>query len=170
MEFVSPALSLVALIISLGAFWRTYRQARRDHFVGLHTALLTDEMVTARRDLAKLTSADDVDALGDPKRSGIYRLLATYDLLGLYAEEGWVERRQVLAEWSYSLRDAVDPANHFLDYRERERAGRSHWPHFQSLAMYASAHLQNAPTTPAARWTKRQARHWWKFGLDRRRV
>lgn len=150
----------VSLFSSTFAIWRARQITRRNTFLDVHRRLLDDDLISARHKLRQIESVEDIEGLGSDGRSDIYRLLATFDLLGLYAEEGWVKRRTVLDEWSYSLAESKDPASHFLDYREGFRPNREHWPHYQSLVIYAVEHLDKVEP-PKPRWTKRPKRRFW---------
>lgn len=119
-DWLTRWLSLLALAIALASFFRTRLVDRRNMFVDLHTRLMEPDMVKARRDLYHLESLDDVQALheSEPERmTHLVRLFALYDLLGLYAERGWVRRRDVLAEWSHSLQRSRSHAAHVLRWR-----------------------------------------------------
>jgi hypothetical protein len=68
----------------------------------------------------------------------VYRALAMFDVLALYAENGWIDERTVLDEWGNSLRNSVDPAQHFIAARYETVRWHS-WPHYQALAAKAMA-------------------------------
>lgn len=73
----------------------------------------------------------DRDAL-----TGIYRVLAMFDLLGFYAESRWVDERTVFAEWGDSLDRSRSRAAHVIEWR-KEITTRADWPHYQRLARLA---------------------------------
>lgn len=139
-DLITRAVSAVALIVAIASFLRTRQVDRRNLFVDMHSRLLDPDLVKARRDLYHFNSVDDVASFNasEPERmTHIYRLLAMYDLLGLYAEKRWVKRATVLAEWRHSLRRSIPHARHVLDWRA-DWTGWDNWPHYQDLAKRAA--------------------------------
>lgn len=148
---LSLALAASAFVLSLLTFLRGKAVDRRNVFIEIHRLLLEPELVAARRDLYKFKSLDDVQIHSshhDVQMTHIYRLLALFDLLGFYAESGWVDERTVLEEWGDTLARSRQPAEHVLAWRRNVTDGPT-WPHYQRLAQIAAARIAVRASVPA---------------------
>jgi hypothetical protein len=141
------ALTTLALFVSAGAFVLgvvNYRRARkldkRDLFLKIHERLIDPDVVAGRRILYALRSKEQAAALvyREDDMTKVYRALAMFDVLALYAENGWIDEQTVLDEWGHSLRNSVDPAEYFIAARYETVRWHS-WPHYQALAAKARA-------------------------------
>lgn len=144
LDIVTAAAAILALGLSAFTLWRTRRVDRRNVFIEIHRLLLDPDLVAARRRLYKIKSDEDVALLDDEQDESlthIYRVLALFDLLGYYAESRWVNREEVLEEWSDSLHRSRAPGRHVLAWRRRVTEGPL-WPHYQALAIATSAHVE----------------------------
>lgn len=97
-------------------------------------------MVAGRRLLYALRSKEEAAALvyREDDMTKVYRALAMFDVLALYAENGWIHERTVLDEWGHSLRNSIEPAEYFIAARYETVRWHS-WPHYQALATKATA-------------------------------
>jgi hypothetical protein len=143
------AATTLALLVSAGALVLgvvNYRRARkldkRDLFLKIHERLIEPDVVAGRRLLYALRSKDEAASLvyREDDLTKVYRALAMFDVLALYAENGWIDERTVLDEWGHSLRNSVEPAEYFIAARYETVRWHS-WPHYRALATKA--------TTPA---------------------
>jgi hypothetical protein len=128
-------LTLVALVFSGAAFFRSGRADKRDLFLRIHEMLLDPEVVRGRRRLYKITTREQAEHLHDnpDDYTRVHRALALFDLLAKYEHYGWIDERTALDEWADSLARAKPPAELFIAARAREVGVRS-WPDFLDLA------------------------------------
>ncbi|MCL3818554.1 hypothetical protein [Aeromicrobium wangtongii] len=136
------ALGISLLAFGLGCvnFARARRLDKRDLFLRMHESLLEPGVVAGRRALYAIRSADDARRLvhDEEKLTGVYRALATFDVLALYVDNKWIDEETVLEEWGNSLRRSIEPSRAFIDARYESIQWHS-WPHFQDLAAKAAA-------------------------------
>lgn len=139
-DLITRGVSALAFIIALASFLRTRRVDRRNLFLEMHSRLLEPDLVTARRDLYRMGSASTVEDFNGQhadRMTHVYRLLAMYDLLGLYAERRWVSRSTVVDEWGHSLARSIPHAEAVIEWR-RDWSGWDSWPHYRKLARHAA--------------------------------
>jgi hypothetical protein len=143
-------LTALAVLVSLGAlglglinFQRAKRLDERDLFLKVHERLIEPDVVAGRRILYTLRSKEEAAALAyrEEEMTKVYRALAMFDILALYAEQGWINEDTVLDEWGNSLRNSIRPAAHFIAARYDSVQWHS-WPHYRALA----AKAERAPT------------------------
>jgi hypothetical protein len=129
-----------ALALGFVNFRRARRLDKRDLFLRIHEALLAPEVVAGRRALYSITDQAQAAALvyQEEVLTQVYRALAMFDVLALYAENGWIDEKTVLDEWGNSLARSVTPADHFIKARYDSIQWHS-WPHYRLLAQKASA-------------------------------
>jgi hypothetical protein len=140
------AASLAAVAIAVRNYTDAKARDRRDLFLTVHERLLEPEMVAARRVLYKLSSEAGVRGLREEDTTRVYRLLAMYDLVGLYVESNWISKKTVLEEWSFSLCQSHEPGRRFIKVRQAMVGGPG-WPHYRRLAEAAVAHEKTHPST-----------------------
>lgn len=138
-------ISIVALAVACVGFFRNTATDQRDLFLNVHARLLEPELVNARRKVLyeRVTEADDVNELHDDEKSALFRLFATYDLLGLYVKQGWLPLRLVLLEWSESLERSKVPGAAMIEWRKRKVTNA--WPHYQWLVEQAETRRPREP-------------------------
>jgi hypothetical protein len=134
----SLAVAFVALAVAVASFWRAGRKDKRDLFLRIHEALIEPDVVAGRRALYKIRDKGYAKVLihQEAEQTSVYRALAMFDVLGLYAEEGWVDEETVLKEWGNSLRRSWAPASLFIEARYETIRWHS-WPHYERLAKKA---------------------------------
>jgi hypothetical protein len=136
------ALIVSALALSLGIvnFMRSRRLDKRDLFLRMHEALIAPDVVAGRRVLYTLTSKQQAAALvyQEDEESLVYRALAMFDVLAMYAENKWISEKTVLDEWGNSLSRSLAPAELFIEARYDTIQWHS-WPHYKALAQKAKA-------------------------------
>lgn len=132
--------SLGALLLGFSNYIRARRLDKRDLFLRMHEALLDPSVVAGRRALYRLTDEHRISALEHDEETLtlVYRALATFDVLGLYAERGWIDENTVLDEWGNSLTRSIEPAQRFIAGRYKTIQWHS-WPHYVALAEKARA-------------------------------
>lgn len=133
MVVASFVISVVAAAFAAVAFLRTSNVDERELFLKVHGRLLEPELVTARREVLyeRVKQADDVDGLTGEEKSQLFRLFATYDLLGLYVEQGWIPLRLVLLEWAETLEKSKAQGAAMIEWRKRKV--QNAWPHYEWL-------------------------------------
>lgn len=138
-------LTVLAVLVSVGAlalglvnFTRARHLDKRDLFLKVHERLLEPDVVAGRRILYTLGSTQEAAALvyQEDRMTLVYRALAMFDVLALYAESGWIDEATVLDEWGNSLARSVEPAEHFIAARYESTQWHS-WPHYRALAAKA---------------------------------
>jgi hypothetical protein len=97
--------TLLAVVVSTGALSLgvfNYRRAskldKRDLFLKIHERLIEPDVVTGRRLLYSLRSKQEAASLvyREDDMTKVYRALAMFDVLALYAENGWIDEGTVL--------------------------------------------------------------------------
>jgi hypothetical protein len=132
--------SAIAAFTALGIALYNLRQGkkrdRRDLFISIHQALLDPEVVRGRQYLYAIKNRNDAAsaALSTDKSGPIYRALAMFDLMGLYAESKWIDEKTVAREWRYSIVNTHPAAKAWIAERYRDRPQWHSWEHYQALA------------------------------------
>jgi len=139
--------TVLAVLVSAGALWLgivNYKRARRldkrDLFLRIHEALIEPGVVEGRRLLYQIPDQATAAAMvyKPEKLTAVYRALAMFDVLAMYAENGWIDEDTVLDEWGHSLRWSVPFAERFIAARYETIKWHS-WPHYKALADKATA-------------------------------
>ena len=98
--------------------------------------------MAGRRALRNIHTADE--ALGytrDDYATEVYRALAMFDVLGLYVEQGWVDRWTVMDEWARSLSAYREPKRLWVAARWPD-SEEPRWPHYDRLASSAAKYVE----------------------------
>jgi len=135
------AFSVVALGFSIYVFIDSRRRDRRDVFLKIHELLISNDLQRGRYLLfQRVTDEASVQKLSDQEYRDVNRALATYETLGLYLENGYVSKRDVMDIWAEAICRAWHVGQPFIAHRERNHGYRP-WPHFEALARAAEANL-----------------------------
>ncbi|CAG6397442.1 hypothetical protein NMG29_24965 [Streptomyces cocklensis] len=128
---------------------RTERQTqnlnKRDLFLSLHERLSSVDQIRGRGILRERVnspkSAEYLRRRYQEENRLASGAIAMLDILGLYVEEGFVEKDLVLQEWGPVLADLYPHGMDVIEDRQRSRgAGRRlWWPHFRRLGLEAIA-------------------------------
>lgn len=131
----------VAVVLSLAAFYRSRRLDKRDLFLRMHTDLLDEIPMRGRRGLSTIFDANTATwAAREVPATEIYRALAMFDVLGLYVEQGWIDRWTVMEEWARSLNAYREPKRLWVAARWPD-GDQERWPHFDRLAASAAKYV-----------------------------
>lgn len=135
-------LTAVALVVSLLALFRSYRQDKRDLFLRMHTDLLDEVPMRGRRVLGGIRNEAHAQqaVLDQDAQTAVYRALALFDVLGLYVEQGWADRWTVLDEWANSLSAYREPKRLWANVRW-PHDNKPRWPHYDRLATQAARYV-----------------------------
>lgn len=83
-------------------------------------------------------------AAGTDEYHLINRALATFDILAMYVERGYIDGDVVLEEWGHSLARAYQQAQTFIENRVANQTWKP-WPHLRSFGPIAVQwHNENA--------------------------
>jgi hypothetical protein len=135
------AVSAAALILSLYIFFDNRRQDRRNVLLKMHELLVGDDLQRGRYLLfEKVIDEASVQSLSGQDYRDINRALATYNLLGLYVKNRYVEARDVLDVWDRSIYRTWVAGQPFLAHREHDH-GYKVGVYFEQLAQKAADHL-----------------------------
>lgn len=109
--------------------------------------------MAGRRALSQIDSDNEARAsLTNPdEQTAIYRALALFDVLGLYVEQGWVDRWTVMDEWANSLSQYREPKRLWAEHRWKDDE-RPRWPHYDRLAKSAARYLDEGRPGWVKRW------------------
>lgn len=150
-QAVANVAAFAALGLSLTTWFATQRRQRRDLFLSLHERLTSRELQTGRRIIwDKIRKPDDANNLerSSPEefRQAVIAL-GMFDILGLYVEKGYVDRKIVMQEWGSMLARTYWHGRHMITDRE-PTAGWRQWPHFERLGQEAlNWHNQSGRST-----------------------
>src|ERR1700761_3050107 len=88
---LSIVLSVFALCFSMYVFVDSRRRERRDMFLKIHETLINDDLQRGRQLLfIKVTDECSVESLNPDEYRDVNRALGTYNILGLYLKNGYV--------------------------------------------------------------------------------
>ena len=131
----------LAVLLSLAAFYRSRRLDKRDLFLRMHTDLLDEIPMRGRRVLGTIFDVNTATwAAREVPATEVYRALAMFDVLGLYVEQGWVDRWTVMEEWGRSLSAYREPKRLWVAARWPNN-DEDRWPHYDLLAESAAKYL-----------------------------
>ncbi|WP_431773594.1 hypothetical protein [Streptomyces cucumeris] len=134
----SALFAFFAVGVSFKALRVSQRQQRRDLFLALHEKLSREDQQSGRTVLRErihsVEDAKDIRAHDAEGHRQAASALAMLDILGLYAEKGFVDKRLVLEEWGRVLVEL----DYNIRYALRERKQQTQtewlpWPHLQRL-------------------------------------
>jgi hypothetical protein len=150
LSVVSLLLSFIAILFSIYVFLVGRRRDRRDMFLKIHESLISDDLQRGRQLLfTKVKDESSVDLLTDQEYRDINRALGTYNLLGLYVRNGYVDEADVMESWAEPLYNAWRAAGPFIEHREHNHGFRP-YAHFEALAKKAEATLVRKTGVSAA--------------------
>ena len=135
-DVIATAFSLVALAFSLWSFRVGAQRDRRDLFLTLHERLIDPELQAGRKALhQRVGSVEDAQRLetADPQTYALVgRALAMFDIFGLYAREGYIDKQLALREWGRSYSLAYQRSRPYLEYRAKDAGGQI-WPNLRAF-------------------------------------
>ena len=137
---IGTVISVVALSLSIYVLVDTRRRDRRDLLLKLHEQLNAQDRSIGRRLLYQLAS-EPVESWPEDQFDRVNNALAYFDVIGMYAELGYVRKDDVLRLWAEPAFRAWKAAQPFLDHRARQSGSRP-WPYFARLAQSAEAYLR----------------------------
>jgi hypothetical protein len=147
-------ISLIPIVIASTALgfsvftWRE-RQAKdqRDLFLRLHERLIDIDLHRGRRILTeRINSPEDAATLLRDSPTDyelVFRALAMFDIVALYAERRYIDRNLLLEEWGGSYAGAWEHGRHVITERLNRQTSSSWsgWPHFRHMGKLATARI-----------------------------
>src|SRR5215813_14020195 len=145
---LSIALSIVALTFSIYVFVDSRVRDRRDVLMKMHELLISNELQRGRYLIFdKVVDEDSVDRLSGQGYRDINRAIAAFNLLGIYVKNGYVNERDVMDIWGYSIYRSWIAAQPFIVHREK-RNGYQGMTYFGFLAERAKETLARSGSLP----------------------
>jgi hypothetical protein len=136
-------LSGFAFAISLAGFVDGRKKDQRDLFINVHQVMISKEISRGRRVL--LTASEAAEAgdhrawrgMTDDERDEAGRALAFFDLLGMYVDSGYVNRRETVKVWGPTIVRTIEAGRPYLDERRIKQPYL--WPFLDSLEQRSRA-------------------------------
>jgi hypothetical protein len=121
METLIPIIiSAAALVFSFYTFTNSRRQDRRSVMLKMRELLVSEDLQRGRYLLFnKVIDEASVRQLDGQEYRDINRALATYNLLGLYVERGYVDEEDIMDVWARSIYRSWVVGQPFLRHREQ---------------------------------------------------
>ncbi len=140
---MATALSCTAMVLSLYAFIHSRRKDKRDLFLRMHEQLVSPDKQRGRRLIYDMAATGrSVDDLTADEYEAINNALAYLDVLGVYYNNRYIRREDVMEMWALPIVRLMQAARPFLEHRD-ENQGTPVWPRLRNLAEDAQRYLRH---------------------------
>jgi hypothetical protein len=140
---MSIAISIVALTLSFAVFVHGRWRDKRDLLLRLHDQLISAEKQKGRRILYMMGEQQQrMEDLSDDDYLLINNTLAALNVLGIYYQRRYVNRKDVLELWAIALVRTLQGAESFLEHRDTDQ-GYPVWTQYRALCDDAKDYIRH---------------------------